>query len=349
MIKKILAIESSCDETAASVASFNTDDKNSSFKILSSAVSSQIKIHKATKGVVPEVAARAHIQKILPVVKSALQKAQNLKVEDLDFIAVTYGPGLAPSLLVGSEFAKGLALASRKPLIKVNHMHGHLYSTFINHPEIKLPSINLIVSGGHTYLVYLEKKNNEFKYKVIGQTVDDAAGEAFDKIAKMTGLSYPGGPAVSMAALKGKKDYGFPRPMMHDKNYDFSFSGLKTAVLYRIAEERLDIKNAQTQADISLSFENAAVEVLVRKTIRAAKEFGAKSVTISGGVAANKKLRFELEKSCKSIGVDFYFPEFNFCTDNAAMIANAAVIMIRSKKVKPTPFTSFKVDPTAEI
>jgi N6-L-threonylcarbamoyladenine synthase len=330
----ILAIETSCDETAAAVALYS----DSVFQVLGSVVASQIKIHMATNGVVPEVAARAHVQKIVPVVEQALRKADRTLAE-IDAIAVTYGPGLSPSLLVGVEFAKGLALALGKPLIPVNHMLGHLYSGLAAQPKLALPSMNLIVSGGHTYLVFLDgRAGKPGTYTVIGGTVDDAAGEAFDKVAKMLGLPYPGGPSVSIAALHGKKDYVFPRPMLHEKNYDFSFSGLKTAVLYKIASEKLSIKSAQVQADISYSFENAVIDVLVQKTIRAAQEYNVKSITLSGGVAANKQLRKALEKAAHTIELPLAIPDFALCTDNASMIANAAVIMLRQgfKPVDPT-------------
>lgn len=332
---RILAIETSCDETAAAVASYS----DGSFAVLGSVVASQIKMHMATNGVVPEVAARAHLQKIKPVVRAALKKS-GVSLQDIDMIAVTYGPGLSPSLLVGTEFAKGLALALRKPLLPVNHMLGHLYSALAAQPNLALPSMNLIVSGGHTYLVFLNGKNGTpGTYQVIGGTVDDAAGEAFDKVAKMLGLAYPGGPSVSKAALDGVHDYDFPRPMLHEKNHDFSFSGLKTAVLYKIANERLDIRKSQVRADIALSFENAVVDVLVQKTIRAAKEYGARSITLSGGVAANKKLRAVLGRAAKAIGLTLVVPDFALCTDNAIMIANAARIMLRQGSKPKDPVT----------
>jgi N6-L-threonylcarbamoyladenine synthase len=229
-------------------------------------------------------------------------------------------------------------------------MLGHLYSALVKNPKLPLPNINLIVSGGHTYLVYLAagKKGLPGKYKVIGSTVDDAAGEAFDKVAKMIGLPYPGGPSVAKAAVRGKHDYLFPRPMLNEKNYDFSFSGLKTAVLYKIAGEKLDISNAQTRADIAMSFENAAVDVLVKKTIRAAREYKAKSISISGGVAANQKLRTELAKAAGKLGLPLAIPDFKLCTDNAAMIANAAAIMLR-QGIKPVSPEKIKINPAADL
>lgn len=339
-MKNILAIETSCDETGVAIVQFN--QKN--IKVLGNALSSQIKLHKKTHGVVPEVAARAHLQKIQPIFKEALTKA-GLDLDQIDYISVTAGPGLVTSLLVGVEFAKALSLARHKKIVPVNHMLGHLYSNFIEHPEIKLPSINLIVSGGHTYLIV---QKNYKDYKVIGQTVDDAAGEAFDKVAKMLKLPYPGGPEISKAALAGKNDLNFPRPMLNSKNYDFSFAGLKTAVLYKITNDRLDIKDPGVRADIAMSFENAAVDVLVQKTIRAAKEFGAKSVTLSGGVAANKKLRADLSAAAEKAGLKFYVPEMSLCTDNATMIANAAVIKLRNG-FKAVGYKNIKVDPNMAI
>lgn len=336
---KILAIETSCDETAASVVAI----KGKAIKPLSNVVSSQIKLYKELGGVVPEVAARAHIKKIGAVVQKALRSAST-DFGEITHIAVTTGPGLVPSLLIGSEYAKGLSYASDKKILPVNHMLGHLYSAFIDNPKLKLPSINLIVSGGHTYIVLLQKKN---KFKVLGQTVDDAAGEAFDKVARMLKLPYPGGPEISKIAELGKHDYDFPRPMLHAKNYDFSFAGLKTAVLYKIRDEKLKITK-QNQADLAMSFQNATVDVLVKKTIRAAQEHKAKSITLSGGVAANKKLRKELAKAAKKIKVKVYVPAFNLCTDNALMIANAAAIKLQSG-FKPVNYKKIRINPVMEM
>lgn len=337
---KILAIETSCDETAAAVIKTS----NNRIYPLSSIVSSQIKIHQKTQGVVPEVAARAHIQKINSVTAGALKKSHT-KLQDLDYIAVTSGPGLITSLMVGTEYAKALAFASGKKIIPVNHMLGHLYSALISNPGLKYPSINLIVSGGHTYLILMQSKK---KYKVIGQTIDDAAGEAFDKVAKMLKLPYPGGPQISKYAEKGKKDYLFPRPMLHEKNYDFSFAGLKTAVLYKIKNGKLDVNDPQIKADIAKSFEEAAVDVLTQKTMRAAGQFKAKSITLSGGVAANKRLRSELEKAAKKLNLKLCVPDFQLCTDNALMIANAAAIMLQSG-FKPVGLEKIKANPNLEI
>ncbi|MHB8870962.1 MAG: tRNA (adenosine(37)-N6)-threonylcarbamoyltransferase complex transferase subunit TsaD [Candidatus Doudnabacteria bacterium] len=343
---KILAIETSCDETSASVV---LAGKKSGVKKLSNIVSSQILIHRKTQGVVPEVAARAHISKISSVVQKALKDAKT-SLKAIDYLAVTNGPGLISSLLVGCEYTKGLALALNKKVIPTNHMLGHLYSAFIGDPKIKLPSINLIVSGGHTYLILLKKKN---KFKILGSTVDDAAGEAFDKVAKMLGLSYPGGPEISKLAEKAKKkkgfkDYSFPRPMINNKNFDFSFAGLKTAVLYKIRDEKLNLKDNQIKGNLAYSFQEAAVDVLVKKTMRAVEKYKAKSITLSGGVAANKLLRKKLALASRKMKKKFYVPDFSLCTDNALMIANAAAIKVQNG-FKPVKYSRIKVDPQLEF
>ena len=333
---KILAIESSCDETSAAVVTL----KGSKVASLSHLVASQTKIHIKTQGVVPEVAARAHIKKIDPIVRHALKQAKT-PLEKIDYIAVTTGPGLIASLLVGSEYAKGLSYASGIPLLPVNHMLGHLYSPLLKKPKLEFPNISLIVSGGHTYLVLMKSSKS---FKVLGQTVDDAVGEAFDKVAKMLELPYPGGPQISKYALKGKLDYNFPRPMLNDKNYNFSFAGLKTAVLYKLRDDKLNPKLETVKRNISLSFENAAVDVLVKKTLRAVKQYNAKSIGLSGGVAANKKLREELAKEAKKAKVKLYVPDFELCTDNALMIANAAAVMLNNGK-KPSKAQDTKATP----
>lgn len=338
---KILAIETSCDETACAIVHLAN---NGRVRPLSSVISTQIALHRKTQGVVPEVAARAHLRKIQVVVREALRKA-GVSLRDIDHIAVTHGPGLATSLLTGAEFAKALSLATGKNIIPVNHMLGHLYSAFLENPKIPLPSINLIVSGGHTYIILLKNKK---EFRIIGRTVDDAVGEAFDKIAKMLNLPYPGGPEISKLAEFGRMDYNFPRPMIHTNNFNFSFSGLKTAVLYKIRDEKIDLKKLQNKRNISFSFQNAAVEVLISKTIAAAKKYKAKSITLSGGVAANKKLRKDLNAAAKQNKLKFYVPEFHLCTDNALMIANAAAIKLQNgfKPIKPT---ALKVDPVLEF
>lgn len=341
---KILAIETSCDETAASVLIGEVKNKQPKFKFLSSVVNSQMAIHKKTGGVVPEVAARAHMTNILPVVQKALKDAKQ-KLNDIDYIAVTSGPGLAASLIVGTEFAKGLAIATGKKLLPTNHMAGHLYSAFAEHPEkVQFPVLSMIVSGGHTMLVVMHDYKN---YKVIGSTVDDAAGEAFDKVARLLNLPYPGGPEISKLALRGKTNLEFPRPMINNQNFDFSFSGLKTAVLYYI--DKLGGKpTAQQKADIAMSFQLAVVDVLTTKALRACKKYHCKTVSLSGGVAANKPLRASLLKMCLDNKMAFTVPDFELCTDNAQMIALAAYFNLRSG-IKPTLPSKTKANPAWEI
>ena len=313
---KILAIETSCDDSG--VAIMQSDSKK--HRILANVVSSQIKTHAPYGGVVPNLAAREHLKNIKPVLKQAFFEA-NLKEKDIDLMAVTYGPGLIPSLLVGVNFAKALAYSWQKPIIGINHMEAHIYANFIKNTAIKFPALCLVVSGGHTQLILMKAHKN---YRLLGETRDDAAGEAFDKVAKLLGLGFPGGPIISKKALAGDwAVFDLPRPMIHSKDYDFSFSGLKTAVLYEVKKEK---KLSQKYInDMAASFQKAAVDVLVYKTIKAAQEFKVKSLMLSGGVAANPLLRQELtNQSKKQLAVDLYIPDFCFCTDNAAMIAAAA-------------------------
>lgn len=353
-VVNILAIETSCDETAASVLRGAVHGKQSKFKFLSSVVKSQIAIHKRTGGVVPEVAAREHMVNILPVTEKALVDAK-LALDQIDYIAVTSGPGLVVALIVGTEFAKGLALATKIPLLPTNHMEGHLYSAFAEHPEkVQFPVLSIIVSGGHTMFVLLKDYKN---YKVIGNTVDDAAGEAFDKVARLLNLPYPGGPEISKVAVRGKTDLKFPRPMLGDKNFDFSFSGLKTAVLYYIdrikGTQHGKALPMQVKADIAMSFENAVADVITKKAARAVEKYKCKTVALSGGVAANKNLRAELTAMCKQNStkqnkVAFTVPDFELCTDNAQMIALAAYFNLRAGK-KPVAAGKVKADPSWEI
>jgi N6-L-threonylcarbamoyladenine synthase len=353
---KILAIETSCDETAASVLSGSITSPKPSFEFLSSVVKSQIEIHTKTGGVVPEVAARAHMQNILPVTEKALHDAK-LQLNDIDYVAVTSGPGLVVSLIVGTEFAKGLSLATNIPLLPVNHMSGHLYSAFADQSQksktVAFPLLSIVVSGNHTMFIIMKDYKN---YKVIGNTVDDAAGEAFDKVARMLKLPYPGGPEVSKLALQGKTDLNFPRPMLGESNFDFSFSGLKTAVLYYIDKVTTDkdpAKKARTltrqqKADIAMSFENAVADVITKKALRAVKKYNCKTVTLSGGVAANRKLRADLNSMSQDQGAQFLVPDFALCTDNAQMIALAAYFNLRNGQ-KPKKVGSVKADPSWEL
>lgn len=343
-LSNILAIETSCDETAASVLRGNLKSSAPKFKILSSVVNSQIDIHKKTGGVVPEVAARAHMQNILPVVSKALRDAK-LKLQDIDYLAVTSGPGLIVSLIVGTEFAKGLSLATGIPLLPTNHMAGHLYSAFGGEPKkTKFPLLSIVVSGGHTMFVLMKDYKN---YKVIGNTVDDAAGEAFDKVARLLRLPYPGGPEISKLAMRGKTDLKFPRPMIGEPNFNFSFSGLKTAVLYYIDKFKRNL-SAQEKANIAMSFENAVADVITKKAFRAVQKYKCKSVSLSGGVAANRRLRAELAEMCKQNKLTFQVPTPELCTDNAQMIAIAAYFNLRSGQ-KPTTPSKVKANPAWEL
>lgn len=309
----ILAIESSCDETAASVV------KNGR-TVLSNVISSQIATHTVYGGVVPEIASREHIKAINYVIERALSEA-NVTLEDITAIGVTYGPGLVGALLVGVAEAKAIAYAAHKPLIGVHHIEGHVSANFIENPDLEPPFVCLIVSGGHTHLVIV-KGYGEFE--IIGRTRDDAAGEAFDKVARAVGLGYPGGPKVDKAAKEGNSHaMEFPRAKVADSPYDFSFSGLKSAVLNYINHAKMTGEEIYVP-DLVASFQNAVVDVLVSRAITAAKEYGYKKLAIAGGVASNSALRAAMKEACDKNGTTFYHPSPIFCTDNAAMIGVAA-------------------------
>lgn len=309
----ILAIESSCDETAASVV------KNGR-TVLSNVISSQIATHTVYGGVVPEIASREHIKAINYVIERALSEA-NVTLEDITAIGVTYGPGLVGALLAGVAEAKAIAYAAHKPLIGVHHIEGHVSANFIENPDLEPPFVCLIVSGGHTHLVIV-KGYGEFE--IIGRTRDDAAGEAFDKVARAVGLGYPGGPKVDKAAKEGNTHaMEFPRAKVADSPYDFSFSGLKSAVLNYINHAKMTGEEIYVP-DLVASFQNAVVDVLVSRAITAAKEYGYKKLAIAGGVASNSALRAAMKEACDKNGITFYHPSPIFCTDNAAMIGVAA-------------------------
>lgn len=309
----ILAIESSCDETAASVV------KNGR-TVLSNVISSQIATHTVYGGVVPEIASREHIKAINYVIERALSEA-NVTLEDITAIGVTYGPGLVGALLVGVAEAKAIAYAAHKPLIGVHHIEGHVSANFIENLDLEPPFVCLIVSGGHTHLVIV-KGYGEFE--IIGRTRDDAAGEAFDKVARAVGLGYPGGPKVDKAAKEGNTHaMEFPRAKVADSPYDFSFSGLKSAVLNYINHAKMTGEEIYVP-DLVASFQNAVVDVLVSRAITAAKEYGYKKLAIAGGVASNSALRAAMKEACDKNGITFYHPSPIFCTDNAAMIGVAA-------------------------
>lgn len=331
----ILAIETSCDETSVGIIR----KKKHKLELLSNAISSSLPIHAATGGIIPENAAREQIKLIIPVIESAIGQCSNLTINDIDAIAVTYGPGLLGSLLVGVETAKTLSFAFNKPLIPTNHLIGHIYANWVEQNlEIKFPALSLVVSGGHTDLVLIKSHG---KVKWLGGTRDDAAGEAYDKIGRLLGLPYPGGPAIEKSALKGDpKSFKFPRPMIDSNDLDFSFSGLKTAVLREVQTiKQLDNEKI---ANICASVQDAITDVLVSKTLRAAKKFEAKSILLGGGVAANQKLRDELKFKIKDskLKIELFIPEKFLCTDNGAMIAAAAFF-----NGKPVNFENVEANP----
>lgn len=309
----ILAIESSCDETAASVVVNGRS-------VLSNIIYSQIDLHKVYGGVVPEIASRKHIEKINQVIEEALLQADRT-LDQIDAVAVTYGPGLVGALLVGVAEAKAIAYAKQLPLIGVHHIEGHIAANFIEHPELKPPFICLVVSGGHTHLVRVKDYG---EYEIIGRTRDDAAGEAYDKVARALGIGYPGGPKIDKLAKQGDENaIHFPKARIEGAPYDFSFSGLKSAVLNYLNGCQMRDEEYVT-ADVAASFQKAVVDVLVEHSVRAMEEFAAEEFAIAGGVASNSALRSAMEEACRKKEVKFYCPSPVFCTDNAAMIGAAA-------------------------
>jgi N6-L-threonylcarbamoyladenine synthase len=319
----VLGIETSCDETAAAVL-LHEDGKP--LTVLSSVVSSQVDLHARYGGVVPEIASRAHVELLTPVIAQALVEA-GVDDEQVGAVAATVGPGLVGSLLVGVSTAKTLALVWDVPFVGVNHLEAHLYASFLEEPELELPAVVVLVSGGHTMLVLM---SGHGQYRVLGSTIDDAAGEAFDKVARYLGLGYPGGPAIDRLAMEGNPTaVRFPRAMLED-GYDFSFSGLKTAVVNYVRKH----PDAPT-ADVCASFQDAVVDVLVTKARRAAIESGAKALCLGGGVAANSQLRERFLDACVEEGLHGYLPSRDMCTDNAAMVAAAGFWRLRNDG--PTP------------
>ncbi|AEX84658.1 putative glycoprotease GCP [Marinitoga piezophila KA3] len=303
----IFSIETSCDETAVAILK----GRNT---VLSNLVVSQIDIHKIFGGVVPEIAARKHLNYLNQLTNKAFEEA-NIKPEEISAIAVTYGPGLVGALLIGLNFAKGLALNLNKPLIGVNHLYGHIYANFIAFDDLEPPFLVLLVSGGHTMILHAK---DYLHFEIIGQTIDDAAGEAFDKVARLLNLGYPGGPKIDKLAQNGKPIYDFPKPLYH-KGYDFSFSGLKTALLYFTKKN----DNYKIE-DVAASFQKALIDTLIHKTMKAAKDLKVDKIIIAGGVAANSYLRKRIEdEKAKRKNMKIYFPPLNLCTDNALMIARA--------------------------
>ena len=309
----ILAIESSCDETAAAVV------KNGR-TVLSNVISSQIELHKLYGGVVPEIASRKHIEKINQIIEEALEQA-GMTLEEMDAIGVTYGPGLVGALLVGVAEAKAIAYAANKPLVGVHHIEGHISANYIENLGLEPPFVCLVVSGGHTHLVVV---NDYGKYQIIGRTRDDAAGEAFDKVARAIGLGYPGGPKIDKLSREGNANaIKFPKAHIEDDPYDFSFSGVKSAVLNYLNGAQMKGETV-VEADIAASFQKAVTDVLVEHAMMAVKDFGMKKFAIAGGVASNSTLRSAMKEACEKNGIEFYHPSPIFCTDNAAMIGVAA-------------------------
>lgn len=330
-----MGIETSCDDS--SVAILKNDRE-----VLVNLISSQIDIHALFGGVVPEIASRKHLEAINPLIEKALADT-NLSYEDIDLISVTKGPGLMGSLLVGISAAKGLSLATDTPLIGANHMQGHICANYLSNKDLEPPFISLVVSGGHTYLC---KVNSYTDYEVIGKTLDDAAGESFDKVARKIGLGYPGGPKIDKLAKEGNKDaIDFPRVMLEKGSYDFSFSGLKTAVL-NYAHKLEQRGEEVNKADLAASFQEAVVDVLVDKSMMLLKETGLKTLAVSGGVAANSRLKERLKEECDKEGIQFYHPSGILCTDNAAMIAMAGYLNYKNGAVDDN---FMKVYPNLEL
>jgi N6-L-threonylcarbamoyladenine synthase len=305
----ILAIESSCDETACAIVKDGTE-------VLSNIVATQIAEHRLYGGVVPEIASRRHAECIYQVAESALAEA-NCTLNDVDAIAVTYAPGLIGALLVGISFAKGLALSADIPLVPVHHIAGHIAANYISHPDLEPPYLCLVVSGGHSHIVEVLDRT---RYRVVGRTHDDAAGECFDKVARTIGYEYPGGKFIDAAAKIGNPDaYKFPHPKVDGCEYDFSFSGLKTAVI-NLVHNSVQKGQSLVREDVAASFQRTVCEILVGKTMKAAEDLGYKKIALAGGVSANSGVRTSLAEACKKRGYDLYMPDLKYCGDNAAMI-----------------------------
>lgn len=314
----ILAIESSCDETSVAVV------KNGN-EILSNSIASQINSHKRFGGVVPEIASRHHVEQIDSVLEEALRVAQ-VTMDDIDAVAVTHGPGLVGALLIGITAAKALAMTYNKPLIATNHMAGHIYAAQLVQP-IQFPALALLVSGGHTELIYMKEHNH---FELIGQTRDDAVGEAYDKVGRLLHLPYPGGKAIDELAHKGQDTLNFPRAMIQEENYDFSFSGLKSAVINTVHNSNQKGETILAE-NLAASFQASVIDVLVSKTIRAIEHYQVKQLIVAGGVAANKGLRTQLTQAIQDLAIDVIFPPLQLCGDNAAMIGAAAYYQYLAK------------------
>ncbi len=342
----ILGIETSCDDTAAAVIEAKGGLAKPSFSVLANTSYSQVAIHKKFGGIVPNLASRAHLEKIIPTIKETFKIAKK-KPENIDLIAVTKGPGLLPSLLIGVNIARALAYRFRKPIVGVNHIEGHIFSNWLHGEKVNFPALILIVSGGHTELVLMKDYG---KYKIIGQTLDDAAGECFDKTARLLELGFPGGPAIAAAANKlpitnYKLQVQLPRPMINSKDYNFSFSGLKTAVLYLYNDLIKKYSAKEIRPAMAAEVQNAIVDVLTAKTIKAIKNLNPKTMMICGGVSANKALREKMAREFESYKIPFLMPDISYATDNAAMIAAASYL----RAEKPTQNSWKKIEANANL
>ncbi len=326
----ILGIESSCDETSFSIVKNGTEE-------IATAISSQIDIHKNYGGVVPEIASRAHIKNITFVLEECLEKA-NMTMEEIDAIAVTYGPGLIGSLLVGVEAAKTLAYLYNKPLVPVHHISGHIYANNLV-KRLEFPLIALVISGGHTELIYMDK---DYSFKKLGGALDDAVGECYDKVGKVIGVPYPGGPKVDKLAHEGKDTYDLPYPL-DDKSYNFSFSGIKSAVINLVHNET-QRGNEINKEDLCTTFQNRVVTVLTKKTMHALKEYNVKNLIVAGGVSANVGLRESLEEACQKEKINLSIPRMSYCTDNAAMIGTAAYYAYKKGILADQTLTAMATD-----
>lgn len=338
MSQLILGIESSCDETG--VALVRIPDDGGVPSLLAHALHSQIDMHRAYGGVVPELASRDHIRRVLPLTKQVMEDAGK-SLQDVDVVAFTRGPGLAGALLVGAGVACALGAALDKPVLGVHHLEGHLLSPFLSEDPPEFPFVALLVSGGHTQLMRVDGVG---RYEILGETIDDAAGEAFDKSAKVMGLPYPGGPVLSKLAESGDPEaFKLPRPLLHSGDLDFSFAGLKTAVLTQA--KKLGDELEARKADLAASAQAAIVEVLVKKTLNALKQTGMNRVVVAGGVGANKQLREQLNRECVKRKIRVHYPELHLCTDNGAMIAMAAAMRMQAGQQQADKTYSFDVKP----
>jgi N6-L-threonylcarbamoyladenine synthase len=349
--QRILGIESSCDETGVALIQFEAEGPP---RLLAHALHSQIDMHQAYGGVVPELASRDHIRRVVPLTRQVMAEA-GLPLSEVDLVAYTRGPGLAGALLVGAGVACALATSLGKPMLGIHHLEGHLLSPFLSADPPEFPFVALLVSGGHTQLMRVDGVG---RYELLGETLDDAAGEAFDKSAKLMGLPYPGGPHLARLAEGGREGaFELPRPMLHSGNLDFSFAGLKTAVrthLVRLGwldepSALADPANQAVLADLAASTQAAIVEVLVKKSLAALKQTGLKRVVIAGGVGANRLLREQLNQACLRRGIRVHYPELHLCTDNGAMIALAAAMRLQAGRAEPTRAATFDVQPRWDL